>query len=186
MPDAGPVTLGVGDAGAWSDARRAAVAARLAAPGITARERERLEMVKAAALGWDLPAVAAWAGRTERTVARWLAAFRAGGVAALADAPRSGRPRRADADYLAVLGAAADADPRNLGLGFDVWTAARLSAYLDEATGVRVAPGWLRTLLRGQRFACGRPKHTVVHLQDAAEVAACRERLRAVGGKGGG
>src|SRR6478736_2302774 len=53
------------------------------------RVRERLEMVKAAALGQDLAAIMAWSGRGERTVRRWLGAFARGGVAALADAPRS-------------------------------------------------------------------------------------------------
>jgi hypothetical protein len=72
-----------------------------------------------------------------------------------------------------------------LGLPFDVWTSARLSAYLAETTGVRIAPGWLRALLARRRFACGRPKHTVKHLQDEAEVAACEHELAAAEKKGG-
>ena len=74
--------------------------------------------------------------------------------------------------------------PRTLGLPFDVWTSGRLSAYLAQQTGVRIAPGWLRVLLHRQRFACGRPKHTLDHLQDPAEVAACEEALRVAGEKG--
>jgi hypothetical protein len=50
--------------------------------------RERLEMVKAAALGQELAAIAAWSGRSVRTVQRWLRRYGAGGVAAVADAPR--------------------------------------------------------------------------------------------------
>ena len=109
-----------------------------------------------------------------------------GGGGALAGAPRAGRPRQADAAYLAALEAAVGADPRALGQGFDVWTSARLGAYLAEATGTRIAPGWLRVLLHRQRFATGRPKHSVAHLRDPAEVAACEDRLRAVGEKGDG
>jgi hypothetical protein len=71
-------------------------------------------------------------------------------------------------------------------LPFDVWTSRRLSAYLAETTGVRIAPGWLRVLLHQQHFACGRPKHTLGHLQDPDEVAACEDALRVAGGKGGG
>ena len=67
-----------------------------------------------------------------------------------------------------------------------MWTSARLSAYLADRTGVRMAPGWLRVLLARRGFVCGRPKHTLKHLQDAAEVAACRAELAAAGGKGGG
>jgi transposase len=164
--------------------QRATVEALLRERDLPPRLRERLEMVKGAALGWDVAAIAAWGGRTEATVRRWLGAFRAGGVTALADAPRAGRPRQADAAYLTALAATVETDPRTLGQGFDVWTSARLSAYLTETTGTRIVPGWLRVLLHRQRFANGRPKHSVAHLQDEEEVAACEERLQAAGGKG--
>lgn len=130
--------------------------------------------------------ICAWSGRAPRTVRRRLTAFQAGGVAALTDAPRTGRPRRADASYLTVLETAVERDPRTLGQPVDVWTSARLSAYLAETTGTRIAPGWLRVLLHRQHFANGRPKHSVAHLQDPVEVAACVARLRAVGEKGAG
>lgn len=168
-----------------SASERAAVEAALRRRTLVPRVRERLEMVKAAALGQDLAAIARWSGRSPATVRRWLHRFRAGGVAALADAPRAGRPPKADAAYLTALEAAAETEPRALGLPFDVWTSARLSAYLERTTGVRIAPGWLRALLARHRFRCGRPKHTLDHLQDPAEVAACEDALAAAGEKGG-
>lgn len=167
-------------------AQRAAVERALRRRDLAPRVRERLELVEAAALGQDLAAIAAWSGRTERTVRRWLRRCAAGGVAALADAPRAGRPPQADAAYLAALAAAVDREPPALGLPFDVWTSPRLSAYLAERTGVRIAPGWLRALLARRRFACGRPRHTLTHLQDPAEVAACEAELAAAGGESGG
>jgi hypothetical protein len=75
--------------------------------------------------------------------------------------------------------------PRELGLLFDVWTSARLSAYLAEETGVRIAPGWLRVVLGRRDFVVGRPKHTLRHLRNGTEVAACEAELAAVGEKGG-
>jgi transposase len=150
------------------------------------RVRERLEMVKGVALGQALADVAHWSGRTERTVVRWLAAFAAGGITALADAPRAGRPPRADSAYLAALEQAVETPPRQLGLLFDAWTSDRLSAYLAETTGARIAPGWVRALLARQRYRTGRPKHTLGHLQDAAAKTACEHELRAVGEKGAG
>jgi transposase len=177
--------LGMEHTGPITSAQRAAIEALLGKRDLTPRQRERLEMVKGAALGWDVATIAVWSGRTARTVRRWLAAFREGGVGALADAPHPGRPRRADDAYLAALERAADTSPRDLGLGFDVWTSARLSAYLAKETGTAIAPGWLRVVLGRQRFACGRPKHSVAHLQDPAEVAACEERLARAEKKGG-
>jgi transposase len=167
-------------------AQRTAVEAALRRRELAPRVRERLEMVKAAALGQDLAAIARWSGRTPATVGRWLSAYQAGGLAALADAPRHGRPPKADAMYLAALEAAVDTAPRTLGLPFDVWTSSRLSAHLTQQTGVRIAPGWLRVLLHRQRVVCGRPKHALGHLQDPNEVAACQEALRVAGEKGTG
>jgi len=149
------------------------------------RVRERLEMVKARALGHEVAAIMRWSGRTERTIGHWVRCFVQGGVAALSDAPRAGRPARADAAYQQALERAVTTPPRDLGLGFDVWTSARLSTYLAQTTGISLAPSWIRGLLRRRRFACGRPKHTLKHLQDPAEVAACQAQLAAVGEKGG-
>lgn len=170
--------------GPMGPAQRLAVEARLAQRELAPRWRERLEMVKAAWLGEDVATIARWSGRTPRTVRRWLTAFRDGGVEALAGAPIPGRPPKADGAYLAALATAVATPPRELGLPFDVWTSGRLSAYLGEQTGVRIAPGWLRVLLHQARFACGRPKHTLTHLQDPEEVAACEQALRGAGEKG--
>src|SRR5436305_197600 len=85
-----------------------------------------------------------------------------------------------------ALEAAVETPPPSLGLPFDVWTSARLSAYLAGTTAVRIAPGWLRALLARRDFVCGRPKHTLKHLQDPEEVAACKAALAGAGGKGGG
>ena len=154
--------------------------------GLSARFRERLEMVKAADMDFDSEQIAAWSRRTPRTVRRWLAAFKADGIEALCDAPRSGRPPRADAFYRKGLEEAIETRPRELGLPFDVWTSERLSAYLEEQTGTRIAPGWLRALLGRGHFACGRPKHKLEHLQDPEEVAACEKELAQAGGKSPG
>ena len=124
-----------------------------------------------------------WAHR--RTVQHWLQRFATGGAAALCDAPRSGRPVQADAAYLHALDAALATTPATLGLPYDVWTSARLSAYLADRTGVRIAPSWLRTLLKRRDYVHGRPKHTLTHLQDPVATVACAEQLAAVEKKGG-
>jgi transposase len=151
---------------------------------LTPRMRERGEMVKAAGLGQSLGAIAAWSGREPETISHWLRRYLGQGLNGLADAPRTGRPVRADAAYMEALEIAMATAPRALGLLFDVWTSARLSAYLAEQTGSRIAPGWLRVLLGRRDFVVGRPKHTLHHLRNAAEVAVCEAELAAVGEKG--
>jgi transposase len=148
-------------------------------PDLTPRVRERLEMVKAVGLGDELRRITAWSGREARTIRRWVRAYARSGLSGLSDAPRSGRPAHVDADYLAALEQTAEALPRDLGLPFDVWTSARLGAYLAETTKVQITPSWLRHLLAERRFACGRPKHTLKHLQDPADVERCVRELAA-------
>jgi hypothetical protein len=123
-------------------------------------------MVKAVALGYGPEAIATWSGRSVRTVAYWLDRFVTSGLAALADAPRAGRPARATPSYLAALEAA-------------------LSAYLVEQTGIRLSPGWLRVLLAEHDWVSGRPKLSVRHLRQPVEVAACEAALEAAGKNGG-
>jgi transposase len=164
----------------------AAVEAELRRRDLPPRVRERLEMVKGAALGREVAELARWAGRSPRTVRHWLGRFAAGGRSALADAPRCGRPVIADAGYRRVAEAALEAGPRALGLPFDTWTSERLVAYLEQETGRRIAPGWLRARLGRWDWVCGRPKHTLKHLQDPAAVAACAEELAEAERKSGG
>ncbi len=178
---------GLGVTGPITAAQQAAVDDAVAAAGPGPRQRERLEMVKAAWLGQDVATIARWSGRTPRTVRRWLAAFRDGGVAALAGAPIPGRPPKADAAYLAALEQAVETPPRDAGAAVRCLDLRAPRAPTWRARpACRIAPGWLRVLLHRQRFACGRPKHTLGHLQDPEEVAACEAALRVAGEKGRG
>ena len=176
----------VAEVAARAERERAEWAALLRQRDLAPRVRQRLEMIKAAALEQDVAAIARWVGCSLPTVRLWLGRYRDGGAAALADAPRAGRPVKASAAYLQALEATVETAPPSLGLPFDVWTSDRLSAYLAETTGVRIAPGWLRALLARRDFVCGRPKHTLKHLQDPDEVAACQAALAEAGEKGGG
>ena len=85
------------------------------------RVRERLEMVKAASLGQSVAGIAQWVERSLPTVRLWLRRYRDGGVAALADAPRAGRPVKADRTYLQALEATVETPPPSLDLPFDVF-----------------------------------------------------------------
>jgi transposase len=166
--------------------QREDVEGQLRRTDLTRRVRERLEMVKAAALGDTMERIARWSGRSVETVEHWLTRFAEGGVGALADAPRWGRPVQADEAYLAATESALETPPKQLGLAFDTWTCERLRAYLEQRTGVQLSPGWLRALLGERGWVCGRPKHPLKHLQDPAAVTASRAELGAVGEKGAG
>lgn len=166
-----------------AQAEQALIEAELRRRDLAPRLRERLELVKGVALGQDEATLAAWSGRSVARIRYWLGRYQQDGIGALADAPRSGRPSKVDTAYLSALDAALATAPRECDLLFDVWTSERLSAYLAERTGVRIAPGWLRALLARRDYACGRPKHTLKHLQDEAASTAFKAELAGVGEK---
>jgi transposase len=79
--------------------------------GATHRERTRAHAVLLSAQGRTLAELAEILGAERDAVGRWLSHWEQGGVAALADAPRTGRPRRLLAEAEAALVAAAQANP---------------------------------------------------------------------------
>jgi hypothetical protein len=138
--------------------QREDVQRQLRRPELTRRVRERLEMVKAAALGDGAGRRRGAHRPLERALGRnggaRVGAFRrrrgggALGCAALgptrasrrvqADAckpTRASRRVQADEAYLAAMETALETPPAQLGLAFDVWTSERLSLYLRTADG---------------------------------------------------
>lgn len=101
-----------------------------------ARLVERARIVGLAAQGRRVPAIAAELGISEPVVRRWLERFNAGGVAGLADAPRSGRPVTYTPEQVGEVVAASLTNPQELGLPFGSWTLDRLTTYLSEDRGI--------------------------------------------------
>src|SRR5437868_4163654 len=101
-----------------------------------ARLVERARLVWHASQGARAPAIAARLGLDGATVRRWLRRFNAGGVAGLADAPRSGRPATYTPEEIGGVLATSLTDPPTLGLPFGCWTLDRLEASRNEAPGI--------------------------------------------------
>ena len=79
--------------------------------GATHRERTRAHAVLLSAQGRMIAELAEILGAERDAVGRWLSHWEEGGVAALCDAPRPGRPRRLLPAEEAALLAAAQANP---------------------------------------------------------------------------
>jgi transposase len=104
----------------------------------SARSVERAQIVWLASQGRSAPAVAAELGVSEKMVRLWLGRFNRAGVAGLADAPRSGRPKTYTPEEVSVLLAAVLTRPGELGLPFANWTLDRLVAYLREQRSIAI------------------------------------------------
>src|SRR3954447_2697635 len=95
-----------------SPAQRDELRTRTRQPGLAARTRDRLEMVRLADAGWRVPRIARHLGYHEQTVRKYLKTFLATGGAGLADQPRSGRPAQVTAAHLAALEGLLDTSER--------------------------------------------------------------------------
>ena len=113
-------------------AERAAIDKLAASRKAEARLVERAAMVCRCLQGEPTGAIAAELNLDVRTVQHWLQAFNAGGLNALEDAPRLGRPPTYSPEERAEVVATALHRPRELGLPFGCWSLDRLTAYLHE------------------------------------------------------
>jgi transposase len=110
------------------------------------RLRVRLRCVQLRDQGQTVPQVAEQLAVSQATVRRALRRVVAGGLDALADRPRSGRPPRlSDQDLEAV-----EELLRQAAGGGQVWTMGQLAAWLARCRGVQVSRGRLGALLRAR------------------------------------
>ncbi len=83
------------------------------------------------------------------------------GMAAVQDAPRSGRPPKVNSLYRKELKDALRRGPVAQGYVFTTWSIARPNAHLHRVTGIRICNDWLRQLVHAEGFVYRRPKHTL-------------------------
>jgi len=145
----------------------------------------RAQMVLLSAEGRSVPEIAALHRCGRDVVRSWLHRYATGGVAALADQPRSGRPPR---DPLArrIVDAQASQSPRCAGLVQACWTAALLAAFLAARFALALSPTTVRRHLRASGWRWRRPRLAPAGTRPgkrdpsaASKLAAIRAALRA-------
>jgi transposase len=108
----------------------------------------RAQSIWAGAQGTTVPAIARQVGLSGVRVRAWIHRFNAHGLAGLADAARSGRPRRHDETTRGMVIALARTKPQSLGMPFALWTLARLQQAFDERHRLHITPAtiwkWLK------------------------------------------
>jgi transposase len=103
-------------------------------------------------------------GYNVASIRTWLSAYRDGGVAALDDAPRSGRPRKAQHIH-DVVEAQVDQPPTVYGYLQAIWTVAMLAQHLTRF-GIQVSASTVRRALNRMRFSWHRPKYSPARRPD--------------------
>jgi transposase len=146
---------------------------RLAAALEAAREARVYRRVEALLLVAEGQTVAEAARRCHAdrsSVHRWLARYGAGRDAtALADRPRSGRPRQGSRLTPRRLAAVLARDPRRCGYQATSWTVPLLAHYLAAQDGITISARTLRRRLHAAGYRWKRPRY--VYAGRAAHLA---------------
>jgi transposase len=129
---------------------------------------KRAKVILASAQGLKAPAIARQVGLMALRVRVWIQRFNCHGLAGLADAPRSGRPRQHDETARGTVIALARTKPRSLGLPFGLWTLARLQQALQERYGLGMTPATIWKWLQAEGLPWKRQQSWFQVVVDAA------------------
>jgi transposase len=154
-----------------------------------ARTYKRMKIVELSDRGYTVQALAELFDVHEQSVRSYLHAYATGGLAALPDAPRSGRPRKLPPEYScggdeshAAWQRLLDRRPSTipeLRTPSHVWTLGLLARYLHVFHQVEVAESTIYVALSRAGFRRGRTKLTVTSPDPEYEVK--RQRIEALG-----
>jgi transposase len=125
-----------------------------------ARLFQRVQAVLWVAQGEPISEVAALTGVSQQTVYNWLQRYLAcHQVAALADAPRSGRPVTAPQLTAAHIFQALQDNPLRLGYRTTVWSVKLLATHLSQRSPCPITPGTLRRRMKALGLRWKRPRY---------------------------
>lgn len=111
------------------------------------------------------------------SIHKWHARWRAGGLDAVANQPKSGAPPKADEAYWQRVEEVVAQEPATFGYTFTVWTAERLIAHMVTETGIELSASHFQTIMRQRGYVYRRPKHDLGNLQDPSARAAAEHWL---------
>lgn len=130
------------------------------------RVRQRARIIRLLNLGYKRQEIAKILSISTGQVHYWYKRWKESGIEGLSDLQRSGRPPVTTDEYNRKLEEAIETEPKELGFAFNVWTKAKLRAYMHELTGILVHPNTLSNRLKKLGYAYLRPKHDLTSLQD--------------------
>jgi transposase len=142
-----------------------------------ARVRRRANIIRLSALGYTVPQIAEVVGCVLQTVRNCFEYFENGGIEALADAPRSGRPLKATPEYREKLVEAVKSSPKKIGYPFTVWTVVRLRAHMALEADVLLSDSRIRQIMKEENLVFKRPKHSLAEKRDGDAFASVRHLL---------
>jgi transposase len=113
-------------------------------------------------------------GEDGTTVQRWVRRFEHGGLDALREGERSGRPRTLDAAQWRKLQGEMRKSPRDFGLAATLWDGPVLSEHLRRRYGVNLGVRQCQRLFRQMGFRLRKPRPQVAQ-SDPLKIAAVKK-----------
>lgn len=120
--------------------------------------RQRAIAIRLLHKGYKPEQVAELVAIRANTIWVWHRRWREEGISGLQDQPRSGRPRKATAEYCRVLEETLNNEPASYGYSFTVWTMDRLRAHLEQKTDIRLSQTRFAMVLEREGYVYRRPK----------------------------
>jgi transposase len=128
--------------------------------------------------------VAQFLGVSERSVRRWVSAFRQSGPAGLAAKPNTGRPARLTKSQAAIVLSWFRQSPRSFGFANDLWTAPRVAQLIQKTFGVVFHPRYLNAWLTDRQITPQKPKRRPTERNEAKINGWIRDQWPAILKKG--
>jgi transposase len=153
-----------------TDAQRVELNRRAHQADVAPSTRDRLEMIRLADAGWNVPKIARHLGQHEQTVRFWIKAYLDNGFDALANKPRGGKTSALTPDLLNAI-------VSEVSKGERTWNAGQIAAWLAEQHQVHLSADWIRVHLKRADLRYKRTSRSLKHKQKAEEVAAKQAAL---------
>lgn len=123
-----------------------------------ARYDHRLHAILLVAQGMSCRQVSELLGDAPRTVSYWVRRFESEGLAGLAEAERSGRPRRVTEDQINQIQEAIRRTPVEYGLMANFWDGKLLSHFIHQRFAVELGVRQCQRLFRQLGFRLRKPR----------------------------
>jgi transposase len=139
------------------------------------RYDHRLHALLLVTSGHSCGDVARLFGEDPSTVQRWVKRFESGGMEALREGERPGRPSLLDAAQSGRLQKDLRKTPRDFGLDATLWDGPLLSQHLRRNYGVEIGVRQCQRLFRQMGFRLRKPRPQVAPQSDPIRVAAVKK-----------
>jgi transposase len=128
-----------------------------------ARYDHRLHAILMVAQGMSSRQAAQYLGDSPRAVAYWVQRFESEGLAGLADADRSGRPKKLNHDHIDKINIALRKSPLDYGLSVHLWDGKTLSAFIQQQFDIQLGVRQCQRLFRQLGFRLRKPRSKIAN-----------------------